>query len=436
MEKASPLTIPSEAILWIDTPSAMEQLARQCMNAKALALDVEANGLFAYRPKLCTIQIAFTDNTIQSGASNMRVAIVDTLRAPLDALRPVLDENGPLKVLHDLALDARMLAEANAPLDRVHDTSIAARMLGFKASGLSSMLESEFSIKIDKRFQQHNWAERPVDPEKLQYLASDVFHLLELDEHLQRKARALDIEEEIAEECSYRLSTARKPPAKIKPAYARIKGVFTLDAPGKAILRELVGVRDKAAEKSDLPPFRIGSNDLLLEIARKKPASLQALRALLLASAGAARTAPMAEAFYEALRKGLEEGDVPLEERALFEPERISRPAVLHRKVLETRLFAWRRAEAERRGIDVQVVLPGHCAHALVGIMARFDPHSNELLDAMAGMVGMGARRLARYGPDFKRIAIEVLDRVRHELGSDQIIFRGAQDSIEDEADE
>lgn len=435
MEKASSHTIPSEAILWIDTPSALDELARRCMNAKALALDVEANGLFAYRPKVCTIQIAFEDHTIQSGTLPMRVAIIDPLRTPLSPLLPVLDDNGPVKILHDLALDARLLAEAHVPLDRVRDTSIAARMLGFRASGLSSMLESEFSIKIDKKFQQHNWAERPVDSEKLQYLASDVFHLLELDEHLRRKAKALDIEEEIAEECNYRLSIARRPPSKPKPAYARMKGVFLLDAAGKAILRELTQVRDKAAEQMDLPPFRIATNELLLEIARKKPAALPSLRALLNGTL-ASRTPGMNDAFYEAVRMGVEAGNIPEHERSLFEAERLSRPAILHRKVLETRLFAWRRSEAERRGLDVQVVLPGHCAHALVTMMTRFDPNSNEFLDAMAGIVGLGARRLAMYGPDFKRIAIEVLERVRQELPADRIVFSGTLPASDNESED
>lgn len=436
METASPLEIPSEAIQWIDTLPALDELARRCMSAKALALDVEANGLFAYRPRLCTVQIAFEDNTIKLSGLTRRVAIVDTLRVPLDPLRTVLNEDGPVKVLHDLALDARMLADADLHLDRVRDTSIAARMLGFRASGLSSMLESEFSIKIDKRFQQHNWAERPIGPEKLQYLASDVFHLLELDEHLQRKARALDIEEEIAEECTYRLSTARRAPAKTKPAYARIKGVFTLEAPGKAVLRALSEARELAAEAADQPPFRIATNEVLLELARKRPASLDTLRAILSTTASGLRALPMAEVFFEAVRQGVRAGDVPEDERALFEVERLSRPAILHRKVLETRLFGWRRAEAEKRGLDVQVVLPGHCAHALVGLMARYHPHSNELLDAMARIVGLGPRRLARYGPDFKRIAIEVFERVQAELGQGVILFGTDTHPIEFEADE
>ena len=53
--------------------------------------------------------------------------------------------------------------------------------------------------------------------------------------------------------------------------------------------------------------------------------------------------------------------------------------------------MAWRRAEAAARGVDEQVVLPGHCWAELVGV-------DGSRTDALASIKGFGEKRLARYG--------------------------------------
>jgi len=76
---------------------------------------------------------------------------------------------------------------------------------------------------------------------------------------------------------------------------------------------------------------------------------------------------------------------------------------VAKRKVLEVRVSAWRRAEAKRRGVDEQAVLPGHCAQDLVSVLAGADASLEpaDLRAAIAGIPGLGARRMDRYGEAF-----------------------------------
>jgi len=105
----------------------------------------------------------------------------------------------------------------------------------------------------------------------------------------------------------------------------------------------------------------------------------------------------LAAAWLRAIEQGLLEGDVPEEERALFEPVRMERSVVARRKAIEGRVTGWRRAEAKRRGVDEQVVLPGHCAQALVGVLAARDPGSPDLLEAIARIPGLGRKRFERY---------------------------------------
>ncbi|HEY8430612.1 MAG TPA: HRDC domain-containing protein, partial [Sandaracinaceae bacterium] len=57
----------------------------------------------------------------------------------------------------------------------------------------------------------------------------------------------------------------------------------------------------------------------------------------------------------------------------------------------EKRLSEWRRMEAERRGVDAQAILPGHCLRDL----ARLGPRSREEL---ARVGGLGQKRIELYG--------------------------------------
>ncbi|WP_437738837.1 HRDC domain-containing protein [Sorangium sp. So ce1335] len=369
----------------------LARVVERAARADALAVDVEANGLFAYRPRLCTVQLAFREG------DGIAVAVVDALRAPVAPLAPLLGAAGPPKVLHDLTFDARMLAEAGAPLAGARDTSVAARLLGCAATGLASLLQAELGVTIDKQLQQHDWGRRPIEGAELRYLADDVLHLLALDARLGERARALGIEDEIAEECAYKLATALGPPRDPRPAYARIKGAQALDPVGRAILRRLVAAREAAAEEADVPSFKIVGSEVLVELAQRRPARADDVRAVRGAAAG--RAAACVAAWLRAIEQGRSDGDVPEEERALFLQARPTRRELAVRRAMETRISAWRRAEARARKVDEQVVLPGHCAQDLVEIaLAAGHAGDAAVAAAIARIPGLGARRLARYG--------------------------------------
>src|SRR5262249_8844375 len=153
---------------------------------------------FAYRARVCIVQIE----------ARGKVVIVDALATSLAPLRGVLGVEGPPKVVHDVAFDARILAEAGVALGHVQDTSIAARMLRKTATGLASLLASELGVTIDKKTQHHDWGQRPLDARGLEYLAEDVVHLEPLADALFHAAEERGIRAAIDEETRYRLGQA------------------------------------------------------------------------------------------------------------------------------------------------------------------------------------------------------------------------------------
>jgi ribonuclease D len=126
----------------------------------------------------------------------------------------------------------------------------------------------------------------------------------------------------------------------------------------------IAALREAEAERRDVPPHNVASADALLAIARARPATL----AVLGKTRGIATTSSVERAFAESLVQALRTApeDIPGDERAYFESPRTPADVVKARRGRETRLLAWRREAAKLRGVDEQVVLPGHCVHDTV----------------------------------------------------------------------
>ena len=196
----------------------LQAIAERLAQAPALAVDIESNGLFKYKAGLCTVQLAIAGE---------EPLVVDTIATPLTPLAAILSASGPRKIVHDVAFDARILAEHGIFLGNVFDTSLAARMLGRTATGLASLLLSELGVSVDKKLQHHDWTERPLEAHHIKYLSDDVLHLPALAEKLQQEVAERGIADEIEEETRYRLAQAAASVAAgdRRPAYVRLKGV-------------------------------------------------------------------------------------------------------------------------------------------------------------------------------------------------------------------
>jgi ribonuclease D len=370
-----------EDLTIVTTKNDLESVVARALKAPLIAVDAEGNGLFAYRAALCTVQLAWQEG------ERTAIAVVDTLAVDPAPLGALLSRAGPLKVLHDFTFDVKLLAEAGVELDNVHDTSVLARMLGRKATGLASLLSADLGIVVAKELQQHDWSRRPLQPAELAYLAADVRHLAALYQKLLLEARAADIEAEVLDETLFKRESALAPPREKRPAYLRIKGADALDARGLAVVRRLVLEREVIAEEWDVPPFKVVANETLLAIAERKPTTMDDLRRI--KRGISPRLASSSKRLLDAVRAGIEDGEVPADERAV--EARLDRALVAARRAREKRFTTWRRAEAASRGVDEQVVLPGHCLSDLVGI----DPPDAA---AIAAIRGMGEKRFARYG--------------------------------------
>jgi ribonuclease D len=368
----------------IECTSQLDSVLRAVTDSPRVAVDVESNGMFAYQQRVCTVQLAW-----RAPDGSTTIALVDALAVPVRELEPLLGDGRVVKVLHDLSFDARVLHLEGTDLCNVRDTAIAAGYLGRSATGLASLLASELGVLVSKEMQNTNWAIRPLSTESLDYLANDVRHLLELDTLLLTEAAMRGIDEEVATETAFRLHEALQTQVDTRPAFARVRGVSQLDELGKRVLKELCDLREAIARERDLPPQRIINDQLVLALASRRPAG----------HGDMARVGPLARRLrphlwqmaLEAVRRGL--GAMPLtdEEQGWVQHGLVDRTMLEAKRSVEKRLQSWRRAEAARRGVDEQVVLPTHC----IRLLATGEYPTPEHVDALPGFGHSRARRYA-----------------------------------------
>jgi ribonuclease D len=298
-------------IVFVTSDDRMEAVVSR-IGSGPLALDVEADSLHHYHEKVCLIQLGFAGT----------VALVDTLAAFDPApLARVLADTSIRKVIHGADYDLRILhRDFGFEVAGLFDTVVAARLTGARAFGLSALVEARLGVKLSKAHQRADWSRRPLSPEMIEYAAQDVRYLLPLAEQLERDLGAMGRLDWAREEFR-RLEAVRwTAPARDPLAFRGMKGASDLDGRGLAVLRELHRLREEEASRRDVPPFRRGRDELLVEVSREQPRS-EAELAGLRAGSALCRQLSTARVWAAIETAGsLAEGDLPPRVWAALEP--------------------------------------------------------------------------------------------------------------------
>ena len=247
----------------LETAAEVEELAAQLAVEPLIGIDTEADSFHSYFTKVCLIQIS--TRTID--------VIIDPLAVgSLAPLGPVLADPRIACVLHGADYDVRILDRDHAlRVGGLFDTMIAARFLGIKAFGLSSLVEQYFQVSLPKEHQRADWSRRPLSAALLRYAANDTRHLPALHDRLREeltaRGRLAWAEEEfgLLEQVRHHAREDDREP------FLRIKGAKALDRRGLAVLRAAAEMREAMAREQDRAPFRVLSNETLIEIAKQRP---------------------------------------------------------------------------------------------------------------------------------------------------------------------
>jgi ribonuclease D len=261
---------PRPSPVFVSDPDALSRLLDALAGERVLALDTESNSFHVYRERVCLLQLS----------TRAQDFVVDPISVDVRPLGQILCD-GREVVLHGADYDVRCLhREYGWRIPRLFDTMVAARRLGRPGLGLSALVEAHFGVRLSKAFQRSDWGRRPLTPDQLAYAALDTHFLLPLFDLLTGELAASGALEDAWKESQRIASVVARERVFDPEGWRRIKGSRELDAPGKAVLRALWIAREERARASDRPPFKVLGEPAMLEIARRRPATREALAAI------------------------------------------------------------------------------------------------------------------------------------------------------------
>lgn len=336
---------------------------------REIAFDTEADSFFSYREKVCLVQITAED----------RDYLVDPLSGlDLTPLAAVLADARRTKVFHDGEYDVLILKRAfGFAFAGLFDTRVAASALGEPNPGLASVLRAHFGLEIDKSLQRSDWSARPLSERQIRYAQLDTHFLVSLM-HRQRTDLVERGRLQVVDSECRRLEQLA--PGEIgfdADDFARIKGVRTLDRQEQQNLRELFALRDALAREADLPPFKVLSNQALVDLARAAPHSEREIARVPGLSSRLARrhSADVLGALARARELG------PLSK--LPPPRREPGPLLDELEVeLVERLKHWRKERAAKEGYDASLVVNRH----VLARLALDKPRTQAELGSVEGL--------------------------------------------------
>jgi len=155
---------------------------------------------------------------------------------------------------------------------------IASRVLGKPSFGLSSLLNEYFKISVEKKYQRANWGSRPLSEEMLLYAQLDTYYLIQLRDILLKELVNTN-KVELANEDFLRITDVEAfINNKNHDQYWKIIKGNSLSSHQESVLIELYYLRDDLAKKLNRPPFKVFSNQNIIDLVKKTPKNLSDLR--------------------------------------------------------------------------------------------------------------------------------------------------------------
>ena len=347
--------------VWVDKPHTFNQMVADLSAQSRIAVDTESNSLHAYREQVCLMQFS----------TPKKDYVVDPLAfEDHGPLAPIFNNPRIEKIFHAAEYDLICLRrDFGFKFSSLFDTMHAARVLGYQYVGLDNLLAEKFQVRMDKRHQKADWAERPLRPAQIDYARLDTHYLFDLrdllEAELQEKERLELAREDFVRACEGEVTRGKLNGSSWKRFAAR-KDVSAREL---TILSELCASRDQIAEKMNRPPFKVIGDTMLLEIARSQPEKDVDL-------GGIGLSPKQIDLWGRELLAATKRGaDAPL---VKWEQARRPNDAALKRL---DKLKTWRKRLAQEMGVESDIILP----RVYLNILAEKPPKSiGELESIMA----------------------------------------------------
>ena len=267
-----PIKLTALPEIVVTQPAQLATCLAHLAEVPAIGFDTEFVGEDAYRPELCLVQVATAE----------QLFIIDPFSCgPLDRFWEILSDPAKTVVLHAGREDIRICHfAAGKPPVNVFDIQLAAGLVGFSyPMGYAGLVQDLLGYRMSKGETLTDWRRRPLHPAQVRYAFDDVRFLLPAWKRLTDKLRRQERLPWAVEEFGGFVRKAVADDATVE-RWRKLKGLGGLDRKGLAIAREIFGWRETFAARVNRPPRMLLRDDLVAEIARRSPKTIDDLQAL------------------------------------------------------------------------------------------------------------------------------------------------------------
>jgi ribonuclease D len=258
--------------IYIDSREDLAEFCRSLRGSHWIAVDTEFVRDKTYFPRFCLLQVA----NLKQAACIDPFAVDD-----LDPVMELLFTPEVTKVFHAARQDLEVFFHRFGAIPSpIFDTQIAAPLIGLPEQvSYANLISALLGIPLNKDHTRTDWARRPLSPAQIAYAANDVIYLAAAYHEIRERLDALGRTDWLAADFAALLDPALYTTAP-EAAWQRISGAHRLQPEQFALLVELAAWRETAAQRDDLPRHWIVRDEGLLDLARHRPASAEALRSL------------------------------------------------------------------------------------------------------------------------------------------------------------
>lgn len=357
--------------IWVDDEIKLKRLVDDLSTQSRIAVDTESNSLHAYRERVCLIQFS----------TDKKDYLLDPLALEdLSLLAPIFANPNIEKIFHAAEYDLICMSrDFGFEFTNLFDTMQAARILGYKYVGLDNILAEKFSVKVDKRHQKANWGARPLKPEQLAYASMDTQYLIPLRDMLEKELHEAG-RWDLAQDDFLLAQSVDTPREKLNgSSWKRYSSRKNITPRELTILSKLTECRDEIAEKLDRPPFKVITNNMLLDIAKNVPEKDVDL-------AGIGLTQRQIRLWGGQILAAAKRGvGAPL-----VKVEQAKRPKDATLKRLD-KLKTWRKNLAEEMKVESDIILP----KSFLNILSEYPPKN---IDELKSIMCDSPNRFAKFG--------------------------------------
>lgn len=364
----------------ITTDEQLQAFVDRASASEVVAVDTEFMREKVYHPQLCLLQL---------GTDREQVAVDPFLvRDPAPLVR-LFTNPFVTKVFHacsqDIEVILRWCGVAPWPL---FDTQVALSYVSDRVQiGYGALVEEYCRVSLPKAESLTDWSRRPLDDAQIAYALDDVRYLpgiwRTMRAQLQERGRLDWVEPEfrrLADPATYRHDP--------REAFRRVKRAGSLSRRQLAVAREVAAWRERTAEAVDRPRRWVLSDELLVEVSKRTPSSMEAL--LRIRGMGELPAADRS-AVLEACRAGMA---CPLQDCP--EPDHHGRPSIEQECVCDV-MYALTRMVAQDKGMASTVLASRDDLMAFLSDRAsspvaqgwRYEVLGSSLERLLAGEVGL-----------------------------------------------